>query len=146
MGTRRAVIRTGPILGQNSAVLAPLLLQHKLFVGGRIGSGQQWFSWVHIDDVVRAIRFLMDRPDGAGAFNLCAPNPITNQDLSRTLGRVLGRPSWLPAPAFAFRLAFGEMADTLLKGVRGQPKHLQDLGFDFKFPTLDTALRDIVQA
>jgi hypothetical protein len=146
LSTRRAVIRIAPVLGPDSTILSPLLLQHKLFAGGRIGSGQQWFSWVHIDDVVRTIRFLIDRSDASGAFNLCTPNPVTNQELSRTLGSVLGRPSWLPAPAFAFRLAFGEMADTLLKGVRGQPERLEDLGFDFKFPALEPALRDIVQA
>lgn len=144
MGVRRAVIRTGPVLGPDSAVLNPLVLQHQLFVGGRIGSGQQWISWVHIADVVGAVRFLLGEPQVAGVFNLCAPNPVTNAVFSKTLGKVLGRPSWLPAPAFAFRLAFGEMATTLLEGARAKPEQLQSAGYHFLFPELEPALREIL--
>lgn len=145
LGVRRAIIRTGPVIGPNSPVLGPMMLQHNLFAGGRIGSGQQWFSWVHLDDVVGAIRFLIENPTAAGAFNLCAPQPVTNAELSKTLGKVLGRPSWLPAPAAAFRLAFGEMAATLLEGVRAQPKRLLEAGYVFRFPQLEAALRNSVK-
>jgi uncharacterized protein (TIGR01777 family) len=144
MGTRRAIIRTAPVIGENSAILAPLILQHKLFAGGRIGSGQQWFSWVHLDDVIGAIRFLIEQEEAKGPFNLVAPNPVINAELSQTLGRLLGRPSMVPAPAVAFRLAFGEMASTLLEGVRGKPQRLLDLGYDFRFATLESALKDIL--
>ena len=146
MGTRRAIIRTGPVLGSDSSVLAPLLLQHKLFAGGRIGSGKQWFSWVHLDDVTEAIRFLIAQEEAKGPFNLVAPNPVTNAEFSQTLGQLLGRPSMVPAPAAAFRLAFGEMASTLLEGVRGKPERLLALGYDFRFPTLEAALQDILSS
>lgn len=144
MGVRRAIIRTAPVLGPGSPVLGPMVLQHKLMGGGRIGDGKQWFSWVHVDDVAGAIRFLIDSPAGSGPFNLAAPEAVTNADLSKTLGRVLGRPSWLPAPAFAFKLAFGEMSMTLLEGVRAEPQRLLALGYAFRFPTLEPALRNSV--
>ena len=144
MGVRRAIIRTGPVLGSNSPVLSPILLQFKLFAGGTIGNGKQWFPWVHIDDVIGVTRFLIDNPAGTGPFNLVAPNPVTNAEMGKIVGRVLGRPSWLPAPSFAFNLAFGEMAMTLTEGVHAQPKRLLELGYTFRFPTLDAAVRNSV--
>jgi uncharacterized protein len=144
LGVRRAIIRTGPVLGPDSPVLAPILLQFKLFGGGTIGNGKQWFPWVHIDDVIGVTRFLIDNPAGAGPFNLVAPNPVTNAEMAKIVGGVLGRPSWLPAPSFAFKLAFGEMAMTLLEGVHAEPKRLRELGYTFRFPTLETALQSTV--
>ncbi|GAB4441757.1 MAG: TIGR01777 family oxidoreductase [Anaerolineae bacterium] len=144
LGVRRVVARMGPVLHPGDGALPPLLLQSRLFVGGRLGSGRQWFSWVHIADVVAALRFLIDTPEARGVFNLCAPNPVRNAALSETIGRVLGRPSFMVVPAFAMRLLYGAMADTLLKGVRALPGRLQELGYRFKFPELEPALRDLL--
>ena len=144
LGVRRVVVRTAPVLGAASPIVGPIVLQHKLFVGGTLGNGKQWFPWVHLTDVVNVIRFLIDTPAAQGPFNLVAPEMVTNADLSKAVGRVLGRPSWLPAPAFAFKLAFGEMSVTLLEGVRAQPKRLSDLGYQFQFPTLEAALRESI--
>lgn len=144
MGVRRVVVRTAPVLGSGSPILEPILLQHKLMAGGALGSGKQWFPWVHLADVLGAMRFLIDTPAAQGPFNLVAPEMVTNADLSKTVGRVLGRPSWLPAPSFAFKLAFGEMSVTLLEGVRAQPQRLLDMGYRFQFPTLEAAVRESV--
>jgi uncharacterized protein (TIGR01777 family) len=122
-----------------------MLLPFKLFAGGPLGSGKQWFSWVHIQDQVRAIRFLIDNPDASGAFNVCAPNPLTNADLSRVIGRVMRRPSFMPMPAFAMRLLLGEKATLVLDGQRQMPKRLQQMGFQFHFPDVESALRDLLK-
>ncbi len=144
LGVRRAIIRTGLVLSLNGGVLPLMALPFRLFVGGRVGSGRQYVPWIHIDDHVRAICFLVDKTTAHGAFNLAAPNPVTNAEFSRTLGRVLRRPSFFPAPGFALRLVFGQMADLMLLG--GQwaiPKHLQEMGFQFRFPDLESALMDL---
>jgi len=141
-GVRRVIVRIGPVIGPGSHVLKPLALQHKLFLGGPMGSGQQWFSWVHIADVIGAIRFLIDETSASSAYNLCAPKPLTNAEFSKTLGIVLRRPSFLPTPAFVLRLAFGEMSTTILNGVRGEPRRLLDAGYSFQFPDAESALRD----
>ncbi len=144
-GLRRVVIRMGPILNAHDGALPPIVLQTKLFLGGPIGSGKQWFSWIHIADVVSAIRALITRSDASGVYNLTAPNPLTNADFSRVLGRVLKRPSFLPLPGFAMKLVFGEMAQTLLQGPRVIPQRLQEMGFVFQFPDAEAALRDLLQ-
>lgn len=144
MGVRRVVIRTaGVVMSTKGGALPFMLLPFKLFVGGPLGSGQQWFSWIHIQDEVRAIRFLMDNANAKGAFNLCAPHPIRNAELSRMLGQVMRRPSFLPTPAFAMKLLLGEKATLVLDGQRQLPKRLLELGFEFRFPTVETALRDL---
>ncbi|HUX41707.1 MAG TPA: TIGR01777 family oxidoreductase [Rectinemataceae bacterium] len=140
MGLRRIVLRIGPVIGAGSPVLAPLLLQHRLFAGGPLGPGAQWFPWIAVDDLVGALRFLVARQECFGAYNLVAPGILRNAELSKALARALGRPSWLPTPAFALRLAFGEMAETLLNGVRAIPKRLLEAGYRFVSPDIDTAL------
>jgi hypothetical protein len=146
MGVRRAVIRTaGVVMSTRGGALPFMLLPFKLFSGGPLGSGKQWFSWVHIQDQVRAIRFLIDDPDARGAFNVCAPNPLTNADLSRVIGRVMRRPSLMPTPAFAMRLLLGEKATLVLDGQRQMPKRLQQMGFQFRFPDVESALRDLLK-
>ena len=146
IGVRRAVIRTaGVVMSTQGGALPFMLLPFKLFVGGPLGSGKQWFSWIHIRDQVRAIRFLIDDPDARGAFNVCAPNPLTNADLSRVIGRVMRRPSFLPVPAFAMRLLLGEKATLVLDGQRQMPKRLQQMGFQFRFPDVEVALRDLLK-
>lgn len=144
LGVRRVIIRTGPVLHPRSGPLPPMVLQSKLFLGGPLGSGQQWFSWIHPADVVAGIRFLIDDPNAKGPYNLCAPNPLTNAEFSEILGRVLRRPSLLPVPAFTLKLFFGEMSSTLLQGVRAVPARLQSMGYSFRFPEAETALRDLL--
>jgi len=145
MGVRRAVIRTGVVLSKKGGALPQMLLPFKLFVGGPLGNGKQWLPWIHIADQVGAIRFLIENKLAHGAFNLCAPNPLTNTEFGRVVGRVMGRPAIMPTPAFALRLIFGEMATVLLDGQRQIPKRLIELGFAFRFPSAQAALRDILR-
>jgi uncharacterized protein (TIGR01777 family) len=145
LGARRVVIRSGVVLHASDGALPRMLLPFKLFVGGPLGSGRQWLSWLHIADEVAAIRFLIEKEEAAGAFNLAAPHPLTNAEFGRVVGRVLGRPAWLPAPAFALRLALGEMATVVLDGQRAVPRRLLALGFAFRFPEAEAALRDMLE-
>jgi uncharacterized protein (TIGR01777 family) len=142
-GVRRVVVRTGVVLDGTGGALPRILLPFRLFVGGKVGDGRQWFPWIHIRDEVRAIRFLLER-EVAGVFNLTAPEPVRNHELAAKVGRALSRPSVLPAPALALRLALGEMSTLLLDGQRAVPRGLLDLGFTFEFPSLDDALRDLL--
>lgn len=145
-GIRRAVIRIGMVLSNQGGALPRMLLPYRLYLGGPFGSGQQWYSWVHIEDVCRAIRYLIELPDAAGVYNLTAPNPVKNKTFSRILGQVISKPSYLPVPAFFFRLAFGEVADVVLKGQRVLPERLLESGFQFSFPALDSALQDLTES
>lgn len=146
MGVRRISLRTGLPLSKDGGALKPLLMIFKLFAGGPLGSGQQWFPWVHMADQVGAIRFAIEKRAITGALNVCSPNPLRNKDFSTVLGRVLGRPSFMPAPAFALRLAMGEMADALLlAGQRQLPRQLLKAGYQFKFPEAEAALRDTLK-
>jgi len=143
-GVRHVSIRTGVVLSPDEGALKQLLLPFKLFVGGPMGSGRQGFSWIHPADEVGAIRFLIENEAAQGPFNLCAPQPLTNAEFARVLGRVLGRPSWLPVPGFALKLALGEVATMVLEGQKALPKKLLDLGFRFRFPDAESALRDLL--
>ena len=144
LGVRRVIVRMAPVFSTSGGVLPRLMLPFRFFVGGKIGSGKQWFSWVHIADCVGAIRFLMANTQAQGAYNLCAPGPLTNAAFSAVLGRVMHRPSLMTAPAFALRLVFGEMATILLEGQRGFPKRLLDMGYSFRFPDAEAALTDLL--
>jgi uncharacterized protein (TIGR01777 family) len=144
MGVRRATIRSAPVLDADDGALPRMVLPTKLFVGGPLGGGQQWLSWIHLQDEVAAIRFLIENPEAHGPFNLSAPNPVTNAQFMRALGRVLGRPAIMPTPAFAVKLLFGEMATVVLDGQRAIPKRLQELGFEFQFLIVEAALKDIL--
>ncbi len=144
MGVRRAIIRSGVVLDAREGAFVRLLLPFRLFVGGPMGSGKQWMSWIHREDEARAIRFLIENEEASGPFNLSSPNPLTNADLARAVGRVLGRPSFIPVPGFALNLAFGEVADTILKGQRVVPHRLQEMGFTFRFADAESALRDLL--
>ena len=121
-----------------------MALPFKLMAGGPLGSGRQWLPWIHLADEVGAIRFLLEREDARGPFNLAAPNPVTNRQLARALGRVLRRPGFVPAPGFALHAVLGEMADMLLEGQRVVPRRLLELGYAFRFPELEPALRDLL--
>jgi len=144
MGVRRVIARSGAVLSTEEGALPRLVLPFRLFVGGPMGSGDQWLSWIHLQDQVRAIRFLVEHDGAGGPFNLTAPNPVTNAGLARTLGKVLSRPAWLPLPGFVMRLAFGEVSGVLLEGQRALPRRLLELGFQFRFPDLEAALRDLL--
>jgi uncharacterized protein (TIGR01777 family) len=144
LGVRRAILRTGLVLSRVGGPLPLMRLPFFFFVGGPLGSGKQWFPWIHIADEIGAIRFAMKKPDAQGVFNLCSPNPLTNADFSRALAKVMHRPSFLPAPAFAVRLLLGEMSTLLLDGQREIPQRLQQLGFSFRFAEAEPALRDLL--
>jgi uncharacterized protein (TIGR01777 family) len=144
MGIRRAVIRTGIVLSREAGALSRQVLPFRFFAGGPIGSGRQGYPWIHITDVIGAIRFLIDKVDAGGVYNLCAPQPLTNAEFGRTLGRCLHRPYWLPLPAFAFRLAFGEVSTLLLDGQMAYPQRLLELGYPFHFPYAEQALKDLL--
>ncbi len=144
LGVRRAILRTGVVLSPRGGALPLLALPVRLFVGGKMGSGRQWVPWIHLADEVAAIRFLLEREDAQGPFNLCAPNPVTNAEMVQALGQVLHRPVWLPVPALALRLALGEMSATVLTGQRAVPQRLLALGFAFRYPTLRPALAHLL--
>lgn len=144
MGVRRVVMRTGVVLSTRGGAMPRILLPFRLFVGGPMGNGRQWFPWIHIADEVRAIRFLIENDTARGAFNLTSPHPITSRELAQLLGRRFNRPSHLPVPAFFLRAVFGEMATVLLDGQRALPKRLLEAGFTFRFPTAETALWDLL--
>jgi uncharacterized protein (TIGR01777 family) len=144
MGVRRVIIRTAPVLSMEGGALPRQLLPFRLFVGGPMGSGKQWYSWIHIEDQVSATRFLIENEKASGPFNLAAPNPLTNAGFAKVLGKVMRRPSFVPVPGFALKMAFGEVADILLEGQRAIPQRLIDLGFQFQFPEAEAAVRDLL--
>jgi len=145
-GVRCATIRTGIVLGKGGGFLERVVLPFKLGLGRHLGNGQQWLSWIHLADEVSAIRFLIENKTLEGAFNLTAPNPLISRDFFKTLGRVLGRPSWLHAPAFMLRLMLGEMAkELLLSGQRVLPDRLTRSGYAFKYPDAYSALQSIME-
>lgn len=143
-GVRLVKLRIGLVLGADGGALPKMLLPYRMFVGGRIGSGRQWHSWIHIDDMVRAIKFALEEPSIDGPVNGTAMHPVTNDEFGRTVGRVLKRPHYFPLPASAFKLALGETSTLLLEGQRVLPRKLQDHGFQFAYPTLEEALRHLL--
>ncbi|MBI4644546.1 MAG: DUF1731 domain-containing protein, partial [Deltaproteobacteria bacterium] len=116
----------------------------KMFVGGKFGSGEQFFSWIHQEDHARAFLFVKDHLEIAGPVNFTSPNPVRNRELTQALGRVLGRPAFLPAPAFMMRLVLGEFAEVLLTGQKVLPRRLLEAGFEFRFPGIDQALENLL--
>jgi len=144
MGVRCIVIRTGVVLGRDGGAFVKLAKPFRFFLGGHLGSGRQWFSWIHLQDEVGAIKFLMENEHIKGVFNLTAPEPVTMKKFCKILGKVLHRPSLLKVPGFAARLIFGEMAnEMLLSGQKVLPKRLLNTGFDFKYTDVKHALNDI---
>jgi uncharacterized protein (TIGR01777 family) len=144
LGVRRVQLRTGIVLSPRGGALPKMALPFRLGAGGPLGSGRQWFPWIHIADEVGAIRFLLERGDASGPFNLAAPAPLRNRDFTRELGRALRRPSLFPAPGFALRTVLGEMADMLLNGQRAVPQRLLEAGYVFRYPEAGPALRDLL--
>jgi uncharacterized protein len=144
LGVRRPIIRTGVVLSKAGGAFAKMVLPFKFFAGGPLGSGKQWIPWIHIADQVRAIKFVLDDPRANGPINLCAPNPVTNQQFSEILGATMRRPAFIPAPAIAMKTLLGEMSTIVLDGQRVVPQKLEQLGFTFTYPTLREALRTLV--
>lgn len=142
-GVRRAILRTGVVLARDGGALPRMALPFKLFGGGPVGSGDQWLPWIHLADEVEAIRLLLESSQAAGPFNLTAPEPVTNRELAKALGRALGRPSFVPTPGFVLKLALGEMSTIVLDGQRAVPRALLDLGYAFRFERIADALADI---
>ena len=141
-GIRVVNLRIGFVLAKEGGGLAKMLPPFKLGAGGIIASGQQYMSWIALDDLVRSIQFALSTPDLSGPVNGTAPNPVTNREFTKTLGRVLNRPTIFPVPAFAAKLAFGEMADDMLiGGIRVLPTALTNARFEFAYPQLESALR-----
>jgi uncharacterized protein (TIGR01777 family) len=144
LGIRTAVMRTGIVLSTRGGALKQMLPPFRVGLGGPVGSGRQWMSWIHVDDVVGAMRFVLQKDDLMAAVNGTAPNPVRNADFGKALGRALSRPAFLPAPAFAMKLAFGDMSELVLDGQKVLPKKLLDNGYKFRFPELGPALEDIL--
>lgn len=143
MGVRRCIIRTGLVLSFKGGALPRQALPFRMFAGGPIGSGKQMLPWIHIDDEVRAIRFLIENDDAKGAYNLSSPNVLNNAKFSKALGRALSRPSFVPVPGFVFEMMFGEVAMLLTEGQNAIPKRLQEAGFEFAYTDAEAAIRDL---
>ncbi len=143
-GARVAIARFAVVLGKTGGALGQMAKVFKLGLGGKQGSGEQWFPWIHLEDLFQALVWIMDNPDLEGPFNFSSPEPIKNKDLAKSLGKALHRPAIMPAPAFAVRMAMGEFATSVLNGQRMVPKRLLDSGFTFQYPGLDSALEDLL--
>lgn len=142
LGIRLAILRTGIVLGPDGGALGQMLAPFQFFIGGTIGSGKQWLSWIHREDWVSLVCFLLEQ--GSGVFNATAPNPVQMEEFCRTLGQVLGRPSWLPVPELALELLLGEAAQVVLTGQKVIPQAALQMGFTFQYPQLKEALRQIL--
>lgn len=145
-GARVILPRIGVVLAKDGGALEKMLTPFKFGVGGVVGSGRQWMSWIALDDLIKIFHFALDNNDLSGAVNGTAPNPATNEEFTKTLGKVLNRPTFMPIPEFAIKLIFGEMGETLLlQGARVLPKRLQEAGFKFDYENLETAMKHVVE-
>jgi uncharacterized protein (TIGR01777 family) len=145
LGVRRVTVRSGLVLSLAGGSFPLVLLPFRLYVGGPLGTGRQWFPWIHIVDCVRVIRFAIGEEKARGPLNAVAPQTVTYADLSRALSRAMKRPAWIRVPVWALRLVLGEMRAVVLNGQRAVPQKLRDLGFSFRFPNLEPALQDVLQ-
>ena len=143
-GVRLVIVRIGVVLSTAGGALAQMLTPFKLGVGGPVGNGRQWMSWVHIDDLIGIILHAIDHEHVAGVINATAPEPVTNKQFSKALGRALGRPSFFRVPGFMLRVRFGQVAEVITRGQRVLPRRIVELGYQFRCPTIDTALADLV--
>jgi uncharacterized protein (TIGR01777 family) len=143
-GTRVVITRFGIVLGKTGGALGQMIPAFKKFVGGPLGSGKQWFSWIHMEDLLQAFLFVLDRDVLKGPVNFCAPNPVRNKDLAKALGKVLSRPSFIKTPALTLRLALGEFGSVLLEGQKALPAKLLKHGFEFRYPKIGEALEEVI--
>lgn len=146
LGIRVIRMRTGVVLSPRGGALAKMLPPFRMGIGGRIGSGRQWFSWIHERDLTGAIMFFLENPEISGAVNAVSPGVVRNSDFTRSLGRVLSRPAIIPIPLIAFRLLYGEMAGVLAFSVRAVPEKLRDAGYEFQYNDIEEALASCVRA
>jgi len=145
MGVRRVVTRSGVVFARGALLLNMFLLPFRLFVGGPIGSGRQYLPWIHVDDEVAAFKYLLTNQETSGAYNLMSPQPVRNAELGHAISRVLKRPYWFPVPGFALKLVLGKMSSVVLDSWRCMPARLTESGFQFKFPDVEAALRDLLR-
>ena len=143
VGVRVALLRTGIVLGKGNGALAKMLPPFKFFVGGSLGTGKQWFPWIHLSDAVGLVKFLFEKDKAEGPLNVTAPNPVTMAEFCKALGKTLNRPAWAPVPPPLLSLILGEMAQMLLTGQRAVPQAALRLGYQFKFPKLVGALESL---
>jgi hypothetical protein len=146
LGLRVVTKRTGVVLHPGGGALAKMLLPFKLGLGGRFGSGRQWIPWIHLDDMIESILYSIDNISITGPVNAVSPNPVPNQEFVRLLARALGRPAFMAVPAFALKLAMGEMAEIVLASQRVLPRVLMQSGYQFRYPNLETALAGLFQS
>jgi len=144
LGIRRAVIRTGLVLAPQGGILPMILLPFRLFAGGPLGSGEQYVPWIHLEDEVNAIRFLLNAEGARDAYTLSAPYPVKQRELAKIAGRLLHRPSFIPAPGFILKLALGEKSTLVLDGQRAVPERLIKAGIQYKYEKLESALKDLI--
>ncbi|HEY7968895.1 MAG TPA: TIGR01777 family oxidoreductase, partial [Candidatus Limnocylindrales bacterium] len=144
LGVRVAIVRNGFVIGSDAKALELLVLPFRLRVGGRLGSGRQWMSWVHVDDVVGIMTMAIDTPAASGPFNAVSPEPVHESDMAAAIGRALGRRSWLPVPALPIRLVLRDVSVLILGSVRAIPTRAPALGYRFRWTDLDAATRDVL--
>ncbi|MBN3553281.1 TIGR01777 family oxidoreductase [Fictibacillus nanhaiensis] len=145
LGIRTVFTRFGLVLGKDGGVLPQLSLPYRFFAGGTVGSGDQWVSWVHLEDVAKLITEAIENEQYSGPVNVTSPHPVTMKEFGQVTGDVMHRPHWLPAPSIAFKLMFGEMSMLILKGQQVLPEKAQNLGYTFSYPHLKGALHDLLQ-
>ncbi|OGP78739.1 MAG: TIGR01777 family protein [Deltaproteobacteria bacterium RBG_16_49_23] len=143
-GARVVITRFGIVMGEKGGALSRIIPLFKKYIGGPIGSGKQWFSWVHIKDLAEAFAFLLKHQELSGPVNVCSPNPVRNKDLAKGLGKALHRPSFFPAPGFMVKWALGEFGSVILEGQRVIPRRLLESDFVFQYPDIDKTLQSIV--
>jgi uncharacterized protein (TIGR01777 family) len=144
-GARVAIMRFGVVLGKNGGALLKMIPAFKSFAGGPVGSGDQWFPWIHMDDLISAMVHIIENQDMKGPVNFCAPNPVRNRDFAKALGKVLGRPSFMRTPSFMIRTLMGEMGTALLGSQRTVPDKLLKSGFEFQYPDVEKALGHLLK-
>lgn len=144
LAVRVCIVRTGLVLSPKGGFLNKMLLPFKIGLGGHLGNGQQYMSWIHINDMVKLLQFLLDKQDAEGIVNACSPSPVSNKIFSQSLAKQLNRPAFLPVPAWVLKIILAEMSRLLLTGQRALPKKAQALGFEFDYTELNTALADVL--
>lgn len=143
LGVRSVITRIGVVMGKGGGALPKMMLPYRLFAGGTVGTGRQWVSWIHMDDLIGLIRLIVENEDITGPVNLTAPNPVRMEQLGNTIAAVLNRPHWIPVPEWMMKLVFGEMSSFLLEGQKVLPEKALEAGYVFKFQRIEEALHDL---
>jgi uncharacterized protein len=143
--TRVILSRFGLVLGETGGALPQMALPYKFFIGGKVGSGKQWVSWIHVQDIARIFHYCLEHEEIKGAVNFTTPTPIPMHEFGQTLARVLHRPYWLPVPSFALKLLFGEMSEIILQGQKVIPEKVVQSGYTFQYPTIESALMQLMR-